>query len=148
MYLKPITTDEDKTIDMYASADCQQLFSMYDDFYPESGFHSPWLGYFIIRQDKIVGSCAFVGKPKDRKVEIAYWTFKEFEGQGIASFGCNALLCIAYQTDPGLTVVAKTAPEHNASTRVLENNHFVFAEIVQDHEIGSAWLWTHNNMAN
>lgn len=30
-----------------------------------------------------------------------------------------------------------------ASTKNLENNNFQFTEIVQDHEIGDAWLWTH-----
>jgi RimJ/RimL family protein N-acetyltransferase len=43
---------------------------------------------------------------------------------------------------PWLTITAKTAPEHNASTKILENNNFTFTEIVQDDEIGDAWLWT------
>lgn len=146
MNLKPITLQEDKTNEMYASADCQQLLSMYDDFYPKIGFNIPWVGYFVVRQDKIVGSCGFVGQPKDGKVEIAYWTFKEFEGQGIASFACKELVTIAKQTNPNVTITAKTAPEHNASTKILENNNFAFTEIVQDEEIGDAWLWTHKNL--
>ena len=145
MNLQPITPEEDKTNKMYASADCQQLLKMYDGFYPKTGFILPWVGYFVINQDVIVGSCSFVGQPKDGKVEIAYWTFKEFEGQGIASFACKELLRIAYQTDSGLTITAKTAPEHNASTKILEKNNFVFTEIVQDEEIGDAWLWVHKN---
>jgi [ribosomal protein S5]-alanine N-acetyltransferase len=143
MNLRPITLQEDKTNETYASADCQHLLNMYDDFYPKIGFIIPWVGYFVVRQDKIVGSCGFVGQPKDGKVEVAYWTFKEFEGQGIASFACKELVAIAYQTDSGLTITAKTAPEQNASTNILENNNFVFAEIVQDDEIGDAWLWIH-----
>jgi RimJ/RimL family protein N-acetyltransferase len=143
MKLIPITQQEDKTNELYASADCQTLLAMYDDFYPKIGYNFPWVGYFIVRQDKIVGSCSFVGQPIDGKVEIAYWTFKEFEGQGIASFACKELVSIAYRTDPSLTITAKTAPEHNASTKILENNNFVFTEIVQDEEIGDAWLWTH-----
>ena len=81
------------------------------------------------------------GQPKDGKVEIAYWTFKDFEGQGIASFACQELVTIAHQIDPSLTITAKTAPENNASTKILANNNFIFAEIVQDDEIGDAWLW-------
>lgn len=38
--------------------------------------------------------------------------------------------------------MAKTAPEHHASTKILSNNHFVMTDIVQDEEIGEAWLWT------
>lgn len=143
MKLRPITLQEDKSNKEYASPFCQQLLGMYDDFYPKIGFNLPWVGYFVIKDDNIVGSCGFVGQPTDGKVELAYWTFKEFEGQGIASFACSELVKIAKQTDPSLTINAKTAPEKNASTRILENNNFVFTEIVQDEEIGDAWLWTH-----
>jgi RimJ/RimL family protein N-acetyltransferase len=143
MELKIIDLHLDKTEKIYASADCQRLIGMYEDFYPEIGFIVPWAGYFIIRDGEIVGSCSFVGQPRDGRVEIAYWTFKQFEGQGIASFACKELISIAYQTDAGLTVTAKTAPEENASTKVLKKNGFIFSEIVQDDEIGEAWLWTH-----
>ena len=148
MILKLITLNEDKTNEAYASADCQQLLNMYNDFYPKIGYTIPWVGYFVVRQDKIVGSCGFVGQPKNGKVEIAYWTFKEFEGQGIASFACEELVTITYQTDPSLRITAKTAPEQNASTKILENNNFTFTEIVQDEEIGDAWLWTHKGITD
>lgn len=143
MNLRPINLHEDKTKEMYASADCQQLLSMYDTFYPKIGFNIPWIGYFVLRLEQIVGSCGFVGKPKDGKVEIAYWTFKNFEGQGIATFACKNLVSITYQADPKLIITAKTEPIYNTSTKVLQNNNFVFAGIVQDDEIGDAWLWTH-----
>ena len=143
MHLKPITLQEDKTNAAYASADCQQLLSMFDDFYPKIGFNMPWVGYFVVRKEQIVGFGGFVGQPKDGKVEISYWTFSEFEQQGIASFACSELVSMAYQTEPGLKITAKTAPEHNASTKILENNNFQYAEIVQDDEIGDAWLWIH-----
>lgn len=143
MKLKPISLNEEKTNKTYASGECQQLLQMYDDFYTKIGYNIPWVGYFVIRQGNIVGSCSFVGQPQDGKVEIAYWTFKEFEGQGVASFACNELVKIAYETDSSLTIVAKTAPEHNASTKILENTNFTFTKIVQDEEIGEAWLWTH-----
>ena len=144
MKLKPITRNEDKTNEAYASKDCQQLLQMYNDFYPKIGFNIPWVGYFIVKQEKVVGSCGFVGQPKDGKVEIAYWTFKEYEGQGIASFACKELVSLANRTNPVVTITAKTAPGHNASTRILEKNNFVFTEVVQDEEIGDAWLWTHH----
>ena len=137
MNLRPIRLNEDKTNEAYASADCQLLLQMYDDFYPKIGFNIPWVAYFVVRQNQIVGSCSFVGQPQEGKVEIAYWTFKEFE-----------LVTIANQTDPSVRITAKTAPEHNASTKILENNYFVFTEIVQDEEIGDAWLWTHKGTIN
>ncbi|MFZ1496795.1 MAG: GNAT family N-acetyltransferase [Saprospiraceae bacterium] len=148
MNLRPIRLNEDKTNEAYASADCQLLLQMYDDFYPKIGFNIPWVAYFVVRQNQIVGSCSFVGQPQEGKVEIAYWTFKEFERQGIASYACKELVTIANQTDPSVRITAKTAPEHNASTKILENNYFVFTEIVQDEEIGDAWLWTHKGTIN
>ncbi len=148
MNLRPIKLDEDKTSEMFKSPDCQQLLQMYKDFYPTIGFTIPWIGYFAVRQNEIVGSCGFVGKPKDGKVEIAYWTFKEFEGQGIASFACKELVSIALQADPDLIITAKTSPEHNASTKILINHNFSFKEIVHDDEIGDAWLWIYNKLNN
>ncbi len=142
MELRILGQNEDKTDDLFRSADCQTLLQMYEDYYPKIGFHLPWVAYLVVRQNQVVGSCSFTGKPNDGKVEIAYWTFKEFEGQGIASFACKELIKISQNADQKVTVTAKTAPEHNASTRILENNKFIFTEIVQDAEIGDAWLWT------
>ena len=141
MKLGIIQLDVDKTTEMYSSLDCQQALSMYEEYYPKIGFHLPWVGYFVIRHNMVVGTCGFTGQPKNGKVEIAYWTFKEFEGQGIASFSCRELVSICEQTDPTITITAKTAPQHNASTKILQNNGFVFSEIVQDEEIGDSWLW-------
>lgn len=142
MELRIITTNEDKTDPQYQGADCQQLLLAYESYYPQIGFNLPWVGYFVVRDNKIVGSCGFTGKPQDGKVEIAYWTFPGFEAQGIASFSCRSLINIARADDPGLIITAKTAPEHNASTAILQKNGFVYSALVQDHEIGDAWLWT------
>ncbi|MFN8143569.1 MAG: GNAT family N-acetyltransferase [Bacteroidia bacterium] len=139
--LRVIEQKEDKSKHEYASDDCQLLLKMYDDFYPKIGFNIPWVGYFVTRDEQIIGSCGFVGAPRDGSVELAYWTFKEFEGLGVASFACKELIEIANRAHPGITLEAKTEPRHNASTRILEKNKFVFTKIVQDTEIGDAWFW-------
>jgi [ribosomal protein S5]-alanine N-acetyltransferase len=141
MELRILQRHEDKTDTLFDSPDCQLLLQMYEDYYPEIGFKLPWVAYLIVKQNRVVGSCSFTGQPKDGKVEIAYWTFKEFEGQGIASFACSELINIAQHADPNITITAKTAPEQNASTKILANNKFIFTQIVQDEEIGDAWLW-------
>ena len=141
MELRIIGPDEDYTKNIYASEDCQDVLRTYKNYYPKIGFQVPWVGYFVIRENQLVGTCGFTGQPKDGQVEIAYWTFKEFEGQGIASFSCKELISISQKTDPGLIITAKTAPEQNASTKILQNNGFTFSEIVRDEEIGEAWLW-------
>ena len=141
MELKIISINEDKSNDIYSSSDCQQVIASMEKYYVIIGFNKPWVGYFIFNKKQVVGTCGFIGQPKDGKIEIAYMTFKEFEGQGIASFACEELISISKKTDPAITITAKTAPEHNASTKILQNNGFEFSEIVQDHDIGDAWLW-------
>ena len=133
---------ENKKDEIFDSPECQKLLEIYDEFYPNNRFNPPWVGYLVIKENKIVGSCGFTGKPIDGKVEIAYWTFKEYEGLGIASFACKELISIAKKENPRITLTAKTAPLVNASTRILEKNGFTFSRIVQDEEIGDAWLWT------
>ena len=142
MELKTIELNVDQSKEIYASTSCQQLINSMNEFYQKIGFNKPWVGYFAFNNNQIVGTGGFTGQLKDGKVEIAYWTFKEFEGQGIASFVCKQLITIAKETDPDIIITAKTAPERNASTKVLENSGFAFTEIVQDDEIGDAWLWT------
>ena len=142
MELKIIELNIDKLKEIYASTDCQQLINTMNEFYPKIGFNKPWVGYFAFNNNQVVGTGGFTGQPKDGKVEIAYWTFKEFENQGIASFVCKQIITIAKATDLNIIITAKTAPEHNASTKILQNNGFAFTEITQDDEIGNAWLWT------
>lgn len=141
MELRILQQNEDKTNQLFESADCQSLLSMYEEYYPLTGFTIPWVAYFIIRQNQVLGSCGFTGKPRDGRVEIAYWTFKEFEGQGIASFACKELIKITQNTDPTLNITAKTEMKFNASVKILKNHHFTFNKIVQDEEIGDACLW-------
>ena len=141
MELRIIECNTDKSDSLYSTEDCKMLLQSYDDYYQTIGFNKPWVGYFVVGQNQVVGSCGFTGKPQDGKVEIAYWTFKAFEGQGIASFSCKELVSISRKTDSKLIITAKTAPEFNASTKILQKNGFQYSETVQDHEIGDAWLW-------
>ncbi len=148
MELRILTPHEDKNNPLFESPDSRLLLDMYEDYYPQTGFNLPWVAYLVVRDQQVVGTCSFVGQPKEGKVEIAYWTFKAYEGQGIASFACKALLKIAQAADPKVMVTAKTAPEHNASTKILQHNNFMFTEIVKDEEIGDAWLWVLNTGNN
>ncbi len=142
MEIKPIALHIDKSQEIYSSDNCQLLLKTYEDYYQEVGYNLPWVGYFVIRENQIVGCCGYKGQPNEGKVEISYWTFQEFENQGVASFSCKELVLISQQFDPTIIVTATTAPEDNASTKILQNNGFTFTGVVQDHEIGDAWLWT------
>lgn len=141
MELRLLRQNEDKNDKIFTSEECQQLLAVYEDYYPEIGFVVPWVAYLIIEDDSVVGTCSFTGKPKDGEVEIAYWTFKNYEGQGVASFACSELIKIARKENPEIIITAKTSPEHNSSTRVLEKNGFKYVRVVQDEDIGDAWFW-------
>jgi len=144
MRLEPIHIDEDKTKEIYANPDCQEIFKSYPDYYYKVGYNPPWIGYFVIRDDRIVGVGGFIGKPQDGRVEIAYGTFKQHEGQGIASFSCRQLMSIAKAAMPTIIITAKTEPRYNASTKILQRNGFEFLAVVQDEGIGDAWEWVLN----
>jgi len=117
------------------------MLRAYAEYYPKVGYHKPWIGYWVKRADAIAGTCGFVSPPAGNRVEIAYGTFGEFEGQGVATYACGALIALAREADPTLVITAKTAPELNASTRILKRYGFEFTGVVQDHEIGDAWEW-------
>jgi [ribosomal protein S5]-alanine N-acetyltransferase len=57
----------------------------FKQFYNSQGFTPPWTGYLAEQDGVIVGSCGFKGAPVNNRVEIAYFTFPEFEGRGLAT---------------------------------------------------------------
>lgn len=109
--------------------------------YQKAGFRPPWIGYLSVHKNHYVGGGAFVAAPMNGQVEIAYYTVPEFEGKGIATATAQALLDIAEQTDNRLTVIAKTLPQINASTRILSKLGFCHTGVTIDDEVGEAWLW-------
>ena len=139
--LEPIKVDEDKPKGVYPSDNCRIVLKMWEDYYPKIGFHFPWIGFFIIKDKQFVGTCGFTGPPINNRVEVTYTTFKEFEGQGIATYACGQLIKLTKSKKPDLIIVAKTAPENNASTKVLQRNGFVRSGIVRDSQVGDAWKW-------
>ena len=141
MELRPILIDEDKTKEIYRNPFCQTLFESYPAYYYKVGYNPPWIGYFVFRDEKVVGVGGFISKPINGKVEIAYGTNPEFENQGISSFTCSQLISIARATEPDTTITAKTAPELNASVKILQKAGFQYTGVVQDDGIGDAWEW-------
>jgi len=101
-----------------------------------------WFGYLAIdnKTKQIVGTCAFKGTPsKEKTVEIAYFTFPEFEGKGLRdSDGVHAHSSGAVQSEVE-SVIAHTLPESNASTRILQKVGMKFMGEVVDPEDGRVW---------
>jgi [ribosomal protein S5]-alanine N-acetyltransferase len=141
MTLLPINLSVDNAELTSVNPDCVEVLNIYKDYYQKIGFSPPWIGYFVIMDGRVVGSCSFTGQPQNGRVEIAYWTFKPYEGKGVASFSCKQLVLISKSTDPNILITAKTSPEHNVSTRILEKNGFKYSGIVKDEDIGEAWEW-------
>ena len=60
---------------------CAQTAVMYQT----TPLRRPWGGYLAELDGEVVGACAFKTPPRDGQVEIAYFTFPEWEGQGMAT---------------------------------------------------------------
>jgi RimJ/RimL family protein N-acetyltransferase len=106
-----------------------------------TGFVPPWIGYVATSAGHAVGTCAFKAAPADGRVEIAYFTFPEFEGRGIATAMATQLVALARAHRPGVIVAAQTLPERNASNAILEKLGFKRAGTAIDAEAGEVWEW-------
>ena len=115
------------------------------EYYKTIGYDEPWISYYLQDADEIVGICSFKGKPDtDNRVEIAYWTFEQYQGKGYGCRMCELLLEITNAYD-NLTVFAQTMPEVNASTTILTKNGFQHAGSATDSDVGVVWEWVRKN---
>jgi len=78
-------------------------------------------------------------------VEIAYFTFSEFEGRGVATRMAQALVQIAFEAVPEMTIAAQPFPEENASNNVLSKLGFQFFAELEHPEDGEIWEWRLEN---
>jgi [ribosomal protein S5]-alanine N-acetyltransferase len=109
--------------------------------YQRVGFVPPWASYVAVDAGRAVGGGAFVGPPRDNRVEIAYFTLKELEGLRYASRTATELVAIARNADPGIVITAFTLRESNASTRILQRLGFRLFGDAQDSDAGDVWEW-------
>ena len=109
--------------------------------YESAGSYPPWMGYLVLEKDTIVGTCAFRSPPRNGEVEIAYFTFPEFEGRGVATEMARHLIEIAQATAPGIRILAFTLPEKNVSNRILGKLDFNFAGETRDEDDRVVWRW-------
>lgn len=105
-----------------------------------------WGGFLAADRELavVIGTCGFKHGPEaDGTVEIAYFTFPEFERQGYATAMAGELLNRTVESGTVLKVIAHTLPERNASTRVLERIGLQLVGEAHDEEVGSVWLWAY-----
>ena len=85
-----------------------------------------WDGYFVVDKDsrEVVGSCAFKTPPtEDGTVEIAYFTYPEFEGQGYATGMARKLIELASGSAAIRRVIAHTPGEERIYPCFGESGH-------------------------
>jgi ribosomal-protein-alanine N-acetyltransferase len=121
--------------------DCQDSLEMSVMFYDRVGYTIPWIGYYALLDDKLVGAGGFKGRPIDGKVEIAYGTFPSFQHQGIGTAICRELVLMALATDPAVRIMARTFKEENYSGKILTKNGFACQGVVTDPDDGEVWEW-------
>lgn len=142
MLLLPIDTDQTKNVRFKENPECVPILNVYPDFYQRVGYNKPWIGYFVtIDRDAIVGAGGYKGKPREGKVEIAYGTFKRYEGQGIGTEICRQLVLLSQNTDPAIRITARTLQDGYASIKILKKNGFECSGIVHDEEDGEVLEW-------
>jgi len=125
--------------------DCQDSLYFTIDFYKKVGYNPPWIGYYAVDEEgQIVAMAAFKGKSLNNQIEIAYGTIERFQQKGIGTQVCRLLVNKALETDPSVLITARTLPEKNFSTRILEKNNFHFKGIVDDPEDGEVWEWVYS----
>lgn len=147
MELVPIEKSLDQNEAFIKDPSCQEIGEMTVEFYKKIGFVPPWIGYFAKQHGNFVGSAAFKGQPVKGVVEIAYITFEPFQKRGIGTAICKKLVAMALEADPSVKITARTLPEHNFSTRILEKNNFSFIGIVDDPDDGPVWEWEFQSVA-
>lgn len=110
--------------------------------YENHGFAPPWIGYLGVKDGVCVGACGFKTAPQNGAVEIAYYTFPQHEGRGIATRMAKHLIDIARVENPSITVAAQTLPVENASNHILRKLGFAFDGELMHAEDGKVWQWT------
>lgn len=109
--------------------------------YQAVGYEPPWICYLAIEHDTCVGTCGFKSPPENNRVEIAYFTFPEYESRGLATRMASELIRLALGRMPAVTVAAQTLPAENASTSVLKKLRFRLVGTVEHPEDGLVWEW-------
>jgi RimJ/RimL family protein N-acetyltransferase len=109
--------------------------------YQAVGYEPPWLGYLAFEN----GTCVFKSPPQNNRVEIAYFTFPEYQSRGIATQMASELVRIALDQMPAVTVAAQTLPEESASTSILKKLRFQLVGSLEHPEDGLVWEWQLRN---
>jgi len=144
MRLVPIKQSVEENKEFLNEPGCTDIINMTISYYKKIGFYPPWIGYLAKIHGNLVGSAGFKGRPVNNKIEIAYGTFPDFRMQGFGTEICKQLVNVALKADPTLIITARTLPENNFSTKILEKNGFKLSGTIWDEEDGNVWEWIYS----
>jgi [ribosomal protein S5]-alanine N-acetyltransferase len=113
----------------------------YVALYAAAGYVKPWLGYFALEDSVCIGTCGFKGPPKNSRVEIAYFTFPEYELRGYATRMARMLVEMAHPAEADVVIAAQTLPQEGPSTAILRKLGFVLMGSIDHPEDGEVWEW-------
>ena len=116
--------------------------------YARRGYVEPWVGYLAIEGGQCVGGCGFTSPPAEGVVEIAYFTYPDFERRGIATRMAQCLVSIAQECDLSVRIIAHTLTEENASNHILRKLGFAFTDTIDHPEDGKIWKWSYEPKFN
>jgi [ribosomal protein S5]-alanine N-acetyltransferase len=121
-----------------------EIIMMCINFYNRIGYNPPWICYLVQDHQDCIGTAVYKGKPTDGKIEIAYGVNEAFRQKGYGTMICQKLTAMARKTDPTLIITARTLPESNYSTRILEKNKYTKKGTITDPEDGEVWEWIYS----
>lgn len=144
MQLLPIHADGSTAADVRSAGETgAKTLSQTLALYTQHGFTPPWIGYLAMEDGQCVGACGFAGPPRNGEVEIAYFTFPEHEGKGVASRMAAGLIALTRPAalSSGVRFIAHTLPAESPSTRILKRLGFELVGEIQHPEDGLIWKW-------
>jgi len=110
--------------------------------YQALGFEPPWTGYLAFRGERCVGGCGFTAAPRENRVEITWVSFRADPSGAVATQMARTLIRIATAALPGLAVTARTRPEEDPSTRILQTLGFARTGELPEPGRDSSWEWS------
>lgn len=143
LVLLPIGENMEENQAFISIPDCLETLTMSIAYYSRIGYLPPWIGYFVQRGNHLVGSAGYKGPPREGRIEISYGVFETFRNRGIGASICRVLTRLALDSHPTVVVTARTLPENNFSSRILEKNGFRNMGTVFDPEDGPVWEWVY-----
>lgn len=108
-----------------AFADAVDIWRFMLNLADEHPDHAQWLMRAVVADEVIVGNAGFKGAPVDGQAELGYRIVPEHRRRGLAVAAAGLLVEHARRT-PGLDrVIARIAPDNEASVRVVTAAGFV-----------------------